>query len=370
MDAAAARLPLRAAPRRRTRRGGALATLATAASLLVSACATVSPPLEGVWYARNNDESVRSFVENAARISIVSPQVFALDSAGNIRGSIDPRVVAAARANSVKLVPLVMNPGFSQPDIHRVLTVPEARANAVRSLAALCRDYHLDGIQFDIENVHVSDKDAFTSFVRESVDSVHRAGCSVSAAVVPRTAAPTGPSSYHKYIAENWRHAFDYRALADTLDFISYMTYAQHTGGSTPGPVAGFPWMEASLRYVLSLGVPPSKISLGIPAYSDYWFTAYDPVSGSRTRGDDMAYPALMEIMAKAGVAPQWDEVQKAPFAMWESHGVFELAWLEDARAFKAKLALVRKYKLRGYSVWLLGSEDPATWGILGRVSK
>ncbi len=338
--------------------------------LLASACATLAPPLESVWYARNNDESVLSFVANAARISLVSPQVFALDSAGDITGSIDPRVIAAARAHAVKLVPLVMNPGFSQSAIHRVLTWPAARAHAVRSLAALCRDNQLDGIQLDIENVHVSDRDAFTSFVRESTDSVHRAGCSLSAAVVPRTGEPTGPSSYHRYIDENWRNAFDYKALADTLDFISYMTYAQHTGGSTPGPVAGFPWMEASLRHVLSLGVPPSKISLGIPAYSDYWFAAYDTVAGARMRGDDIAYPALMEIMAKAGVTPAWDATQKARFAQWESHGVFELAWVEDARAFKAKLALVRRYKLRGYSVWLLGLEDPATWSILGRVTK
>ena len=67
------------------------------------------------------------------------------------------------------------------------------------------------------------------------------------------------------------------------------MTYAQHTGGSTAGPVAGFPWMKASLEFVLSLGVPPSKISLGIPAYSDYWYSAYDPATGSRMRGNDIA---------------------------------------------------------------------------------
>ena len=39
------------------------------------------------------------------------------------------------------------------------------------------------------------------------------------------------------------------------------MTYAQHTGGSSPGPVGGYPWIKASLEYVLKLGVPPHKIS-------------------------------------------------------------------------------------------------------------
>jgi hypothetical protein len=42
----------------------------------------------------------------------------------------------------------------------------------------------------------------------------------------------------------------------------------------------------------------------------------------------------------------------------------------EDARAFEATLALVRRYHLRGYSVWLLGLEDAATWEIIGRVTK
>ncbi|MDB4914357.1 MAG: hypothetical protein JWM95_2001 [Gemmatimonadetes bacterium] len=335
---------------------------------LATACASRAAPLESIWYSRNNDESVRSFVANAAKISIVSPQVFVLDSLGDIRGAVDPRVLAAARLHGVKLVPLVMNPGFSQPVIHRVLTEPAARANAIHRLAMLCRDNHLDGIQFDIENVHVNDRDAFTSFVRESVDSVHHAGCTISAAVVPRTGEPGGPSAYHKWIDDNWRNVYDYKALADTLDFISYMTYAQHTGGSTVGPVAGYPWMKASLEYVLSLGVLPSKISLGIPAYSDYWFSAYDPNSGSRMRGDDIAYPAVVAIMAKAGAHATWDDQQKAPYAMWESHGVFEHAWLEDARAFKAKLGLVRQYRLRGYSVWLLGLEDPRTWDVVGPV--
>ncbi|MEO7456325.1 MAG: glycosyl hydrolase family 18 protein [Gemmatimonadaceae bacterium] len=338
---------------------------------LVSACAGHAlPPSEALWYSRNNDESIASFEANASHISIISPQVFGFDTLGNISGSVDPRVIAAARANRVKLVPLVMNPGFSQPLIHRILSVPSVRANAIRSLAALCRVNHLDGIQFDIENVHVSDKDAFTSFVRESVDSLHRAGCTASAAVVPRLDEDPGVTPYQKWIFDNWRAAYDYKALADTLDFISFMTYAQHTGGSTPGPVAGFPWMEASLRHVLSSGVPPSKISLGIPAYSDYWLSAYDSAAGSRMRGNDIAYPALMDIMSRAGASPQWDDVQKSPYAMWEDHGVFEHAWLEDARAFKAKLQLVRTYRLRGYSVWLLGLEDPATWSIVGPVSR
>jgi spore germination protein YaaH len=320
--------------------------------------------LEALWYTRG-EASAQSFLAHAAQISIVSPQVFSLDSNGVITGSLDPRIIATAHEHHVKLVPLVMNPGFDQPSIHRVLTNPDARTRALHSLADLCRDQHLDGIQFDIENVHVRDRDALTAFVRASVDSVHRAGCTLSAAVVPRSSDDPGPTSYHKWIFDNWRAVYDYKALADTLDFISYMTYAQHTGGSPDGPVGGYPWIEQCLRFALSLGVSPSKISLGIPGYSDWWYPAYDSINGSRMRGDDISYERAREILAKSNVTPQWDDVQKALHASWSEHDVFQHIWIEDRRAFLTKLSLVTKYHLRGYSVWVLGAEDPATWSAL-----
>lgn len=124
--------------------------------------------------------------------------------------------------------------------------------------------------------------------------------------------------------------------------------------------------MVASLEYVLALGVPPAKISLGIPAYSDHWFPDYNAArDDAGARGVDIGYTRLMGIIRHAGATPVWDDKQKAWYAMWESHGVFEHAWIEDARAFEEKLALVRRHGLRGYSVWLLGMEDPRTWAVV-----
>ena len=120
--------------------------------------------------------------------------------------------------------------------------------------------------------------------------------------------------------------------------------------------------MVKCLEYLLSLGVPPHKISLGLAGYSDWWYPAYDDKNGSRLRGSDISYRRGTEILAAAKVKPKWDDTQKAWYAMWEEHGVMRHMWLEDSRAFMAKLELVKKHKLRGYSVWLLGDEDPKVW--------
>jgi spore germination protein YaaH len=331
------------------------------ASLLALASASAQKP-EALWYLRG-EESIKAFLEHADQISIVSPQVFSIDGNGVIKGRVDPRVIAKAREKHVQLVPLVMNPGFDQPAIHKVLTVPASWNAAVRNITALCRDNHFDGIQFDIENVNVKDRDLFTKFSRETADSLHRAGCTISAAVVPRLNDDPGGNNYHQWIYENWRAVYDYKALADTMDFISYMTYAQHTGGSTPGPVAGFQWMDSCLQFLLSLGVSSSKISLGLASYSDWWYPVYDEKkSMSLARGSDIPHARAVSLAAKADATLIWDDKQKSYYAMWENHGVFEHLWVEDARSFMAKMELVKKYKLRGYSVWVLGTEDPEIW--------
>ncbi|HXD49319.1 MAG TPA: glycosyl hydrolase family 18 protein [Gemmatimonadaceae bacterium] len=347
------RLPLRAIA------AAAIAAAAGTAGGSPVAAQTPAPQgLEALWYATGSDQSTKSFLAHAAQISIVAPQVFKFDATGHI----DPRLVDAAHAHHVKLVPLVVNPGFDQHLVHVILTLTSARRRAIRALGALCRDEHLDGIQFDLENVNVADKAAFSAFVRESADTVHRAGCTLSAAVVPRLNESRGSSSYSRWMFDNWRGAYDYKALAQSLDFLSYMTYAQHTGNSTPGPVAGYPWMEECLQYVLSLGVPPEKISLGIPSYSDWWYPSYDAKAGPRERGRDISYAVAESLLTKAGAHAVWDDEQKSPVAQWMEDGVFQHLWVEDARAFAAKLVLVRKYHLRGYSVWVLGTEDPAVW--------
>src|SRR5215471_11391682 len=156
--------------------------------------ASAAQQLEALWYSIASERSTASFLAHAGNISIVSPQVFSFDKEGAIHGRLDRRLVDTARARGVKLVPLVVNPGFSQPLIHRILNVAPVRQRAIESLVALCRDQHLDGIQFDIENVNVVDKNAFTSFVRDAAARLHAANCSVSAAVVPRTGEDPGPS--------------------------------------------------------------------------------------------------------------------------------------------------------------------------------
>ena len=149
------------------------------------------------------------------------------------------------------------------------------------------------------------------------------------------------------------------------------MTYSEHTRRTTPGPVAGMPWMREAVEYFLRF-VPPEKLSLGIPAYGGHWFTQYDPNSPSRasSTSESVNWTWGSALAERNGATIQWDPVQQVPFASYSVGGINEWVFLEDSRAFKAKLDLAKEKKLRGFSVWVLGTEDERIWDVLKAESR
>lgn len=146
----------------------------------------------------------------------------------------------------------------------------------------------------------------------------------------------------------------------------SFAAHAQHAGGTTPGPVAGLPWMREMMDWVLAQGVAPEKISLGIPSYSDYWLPTYSEESGARVRGRDISFARANELAGAAGAEWTWSGEQGVAYAFWRRNVTFDWIFREDARSFGLKLDLMGEYAgLRGISVWVLGSEDPGIWDVL-----
>ncbi|SFV32208.1 glycosyl hydrolase family 18 protein [Thermoflavifilum thermophilum] len=320
---------------------------------------------ERLFYLVNSLESKQAFFQHADQISVVCPDVYQIDSLGVIYGEMDMRILNMARQKHIRVIPLFAS--FDQHAIHELLNRPESRLEAIRLMLQYAEQFGFAGWQFDLENVSLADREAYTSFYQQTADSLHAHNLSISCAIVkaeqstPMNAHP----SYERYMYENWSGAFDLPAIAAISDFVSIMTYDQHTALTPPGPVAGYPWMERIIQYVLSLGIPAEKFSLGVPLYSDYWYPVGDPVHGSRSTRDEISYAAVQDLVQRFQLHPQWLEDQKESMAYWENGGVFDWLFVEDARAFEARWELARKYRLRGISAWVLGAEDPAIWKFL-----
>lgn len=344
-----------------------LLAMALGASLAVLPVSAVrAQGAERLFYYVDNQTSWDDFVRHVDQVTIVAPQTYAVDSIGVVYGDVDSMLVALARQHHVKVMPLVVDAGFNQPMLRHLLADTVAQARATAALVELCRRYGYYGIQFDVENVSIQDGARFTRWYTDAARALHAAGFAISIAIVPRASDLAGPTTYHEWIFDSWRGAYDLAALARVSDFVSWMTYDQHTTRTPPGPVAGIPWMRATTEYALRV-IPPEKLSLGIPLYSYHWFVQANPLTVLRAgvAGATVPYAWGAHIIERDGGTIQWDARNEVPFGVGERGAVNEWVYLEDARAFRAKLALMRELKVRGFSAWVLGEEDPRIWDSL-----
>lgn len=326
------------------------------------------PGGERLFYYVDNQASWESFLANADRIDVVGPQSYVVDSLGIVFGTVDPMLVAEARRRRIKVMPLLVNEGFQQPALRRLLADTAAQGRAVRALVALCRAHDFWGIQFDVENINIQDRDRFTAFYRRAADALHADGRTISIAIVARASDDVNATSYHRFMMDSWRGGFDLAAIAAAGDFVSIMTYDQHTRRTPPGPVAGLPWMREMVDYTLRF-VPAGKLSLGIPLYGRHWFAQGDATSPARASVgfSQASWPWGAHLVARAGGTVEWDATEGTSWARIAVGGTWEWLFLEDVRAFEAKLALMREKGLRGFSAWVLGPEDPRIWERLPR---
>jgi spore germination protein len=332
-------------------------------SLTLSATAQVVS--ENLFYLVDTPESFASFKANLNQISIVCPQTFRISKEGVISGSVDQRVLELAKANKIKVMPLIVNSGFTAQLLHAILTNPLARKRSIKMMLSFAKKYNLDGWQFDLEGLNIADRDSYTSYFKETADALHKAGLQLSAAVVHSVEDAPGPTPYHRFLYENWIAGYDFKEISEAGDFISIMSYDQHTRRTPPGPVAGADWVERVVQYLIKKRVAPEKISLGIPDYSVHWFPDYTEEKGGFSNGQQIGYKVVAHLLAKYNATLMWNEKAGCHYTFWDNDGVYEYMYIEDGASLKRKLDILEKYKLRGISVWVLGKEAPDFWTTL-----
>lgn len=334
---------------------------------VISLSAARANAQERLFYYVDREDSYNDLLRHASQIDVLAPSTYGVDDQGIVWGDVDPLVLDIARKNNIKLMPLIVNRPFNKELLHQFLTNPAARTRAISSMVELSKRNNFWGMQVDFENVSIEDRDALTGWYQEAAIKMHQAGKTLSIAIVHRPEEVAGVSPYHAWMMADWRGGYDLKALADAGDFVTVMTYSQHTRRTPPGPTAALPWVSDVVNYFLRF-MPPQKLSLGLGSGAMHWYTSQeDRITPelARSYSDGYSYEWAQHVAQRNNAKWMWDDVQKMTYTYYPVGGTFEYIFLEDARSLASKLELVKQKNLRGTSMWVLGPEDPAIWNLL-----
>ncbi len=327
-----------------------------------------------LMYTVNRADAWKDFQHHAGQIDIIAPQVLVANARGQVSGNVPPKLAQLAARDQVRLLPLIINAGFNETLMDRLLHSPAAERRMVRSLVRRARAGRWWGVQFDFEHIPARDRARYNALARLAGQALHRAGKRFSVTIVPRMSDRPGDFTAGGW--RDWAGVYDYRALARASDFLTIMTYSEYSGLTRPGPISGLPWIRRCLRYALRQA-PARKISIGAAFYSGIWRgpagirlaslplvpSRYRPLHPNPWKSHVPESAELMRVWQQ--LPGRWQERQQAYSAVRQTATGTEVVWYSMARSLQALLRLTRRDHLAGISAWRLGQEDPGVWKLL-----
>lgn len=312
-------------------------------------------PLNITWdytYAGHSEDKIAN-IKNIPGVDIIIPTWFSImNGNGDLidRGNID--YVNRYRAMGINVWGYLDN-SFDAEITNKALSNENSRKKIIDKTIELCKKYGMKGLNIDFEGFKISDRDLFTTFVKELSEKAKSENIMISVDVTPQISSDVTKEPY------------DRKALAEICDLVVIMAYDQHWSSSEKsGSVAEYPWVEGSIN-VLFKSIPRDKMILGVPLYSRLWCEKNGKVSSKAISMDQ-----TNNIIGSKGLTPKWnDECGQFYVEFNEGDALYKI-WLEEKNSLALKTSLVNKYKLRGIASWRLGFETFDIWDAINNEIK
>jgi spore germination protein len=321
---------------------------------------THTAPLSSAWLPHwDFQRAYARVVGNADLFSTASPFWYGAtcDRLNGAAGAGSPTALAGLRRAGLDVVPTVTSPMSPQEAIDCFFD-PAQRAAHVGRVVDLVNTHGYTGIDVNYENLALTTDPAqaqqvqtsFTTFATDLCAALHAAGRTCVMTVMPRT-----DDTFSVWRSKLIPAVYDYAALGAVADRVRVMAYDQHAPNTAPGPIAGYPWVQAISTYTAA-HVPAHKVDLGIPLYGRDW------ASGGPT--GTVTGASATALAARYGSTIEWDDEQHAPHFSYSRDGVAHDVWFSDARSVGDRLHLARAFGFRA-AYWAPGQEDAATWRVV-----
>lgn len=315
------------------------------------------PTIEVNAYTEKLGENGVNLVnEIGEHLTYLSPFSYRVQTNGSLTPLDDTAIIQASFNNRVAPMMVITNftSGTFSPDIaHAILSNSDTQRTLITNILAVMQEKGYMALNVDFEYVPPADRELYNAFLQNLVDSLHPHNYLVSTAVAPKISGEQTGRLYE---------AHDYPAHGRIVDFVILMTYEWGWSGGPPMAVAPINQVVKVLNYALSV-MPADKIVMGMPLYGYDWTLPY--VQGGKFAPSISPQEAVNRA-AKYGATIHYNEESQSPhYEYYDEQGREHVVWYEDARSVQAKFNIVKAYKLRGVSYWVLGVAFPQNWYVL-----
>ncbi len=270
---------------------------------------------------------------------------------GTLLGQPSQTLINEAHAMGIKVILAVSNltpqGNFSTVLMTRLVR-DQAFANLVwQNIRNVLVEYQFDGVNLDLEKAAPADRGLFSKLIRDWSARFQQSNFLVTIDVPAKTS--NDPQ-------DEWKGAFDFKAIGQAVDEVIIMTYEEHWAVSKPGSVASIPWVTQVLNYALT-EIPAQKIYMGIPMYGYDW-----PEIG---KGQVIGYQRAVELARRHGAPLQWNARQHSTYFRYATMGVQHTVYFEDPRSLRDKLDLALQKGIGGLALWEMNLSYPSFWEVL-----
>lgn len=352
-----------------------------------------------------DSEGIKDAKKNIRKIDTVNPFAFVVKNDGTLKdlagltNSDWKNFNKYADSKRVEVIPTVMwSDGVS---IQTVLSSSTLREKHVDEIVKMVKKGKYDGVDIDYESKLSTTIDYYSLFLKELDAAL---GSKILSCTIE---ARTPPESLYKIVPAKIEYANDYKAIAKHCDRVELMTYDQQRAdiklneekaGTPYMPLSDADWVEKVVTLALK-DIPAEKIMLGAATYGHHyevtvapnWYKNYRKIGAlnipdildvakeykvtpGRNQAGEMSYTYFPESsvykVLRALPVPKGTQkgneaaAQALLYANLSGQTVtFNIAWYSDAGAVEDKIALAKKYDLRGVALFKIdGEEDSDIW--------
>jgi len=242
----------------------------------------------------------------------------------------------------------------------------QSREVFIQSVAEFLAKYDLDGLDIDWEypamvgsghTFRPEDKQNFTlllkelrgQFTRISAINHRKLYLTIAAGASDEFLAHTEMAKVQQYVDTVNLMSYDY--YEPDSDAITGHHAPLFTNSADPKKISA----DASVKAFEKVGVPATKIILGVPFYGHMWAEVADTDHGLFQAGKPVPkgyapYSLITQTMLNQGFTRYWDQSASVPYLYSSEKHIF--VSYEDPESLKAKVRYARTHGLGGMMFW------------------